>query len=112
MSARAVRNLSALKTFKKLSNESRKKFLKRCNPDFVNCLSEVCHNLLRGNIKVTPAQLKKLTRYKKTLRTLASKRTSLKKRKRLLNQKGGFLGALIAPALSAITGLIGGLINR
>jgi hypothetical protein len=43
---------------------------------------------------------------------LADKKCSLKKRKHILKQKGGFLGALIPIAVSALSSLFGGLIGK
>jgi hypothetical protein len=55
--------------------------------------------------------LKKLSRHKHTLRALALKKTSLTKRKKLL-QKGGFLAALLPAIIPALASLLGGLFNH
>ena len=52
-------------------------------------------------------QLRKLRREKHNLRRLALKKTPLKKKRKIL-QKGGFLGAILAPALSVLGGLLFG----
>jgi hypothetical protein len=64
-------------------------------------------NVLRGTVPLKKDQLKRLRAYKRNLQTLATKRPSMKKKKIAL-QKGGFVGALLAPVLS----LLGGLFNR
>jgi hypothetical protein len=63
-------------------------------------------NILKGRVSLTASQKRNLKKYKKTLIAISSKHCS-KKRKRIhLSQKGGFLGALIGPLLSAF-GLFG-----
>ena len=77
----------------------------------VDCISEITKNLLKGKIPLKSRQLKCLCRHKRILREVANKRNSLKRRRRLV-QTGGFLGALIGPALGLITTLLGSLINN
>ena len=69
---------------------------------------ECITNALRGNIKLTPANFKRLKRHKKCMRALSNEKLSLKKRKATLKQKGGFLPLLIPAAVSAISSLLGG----
>ena len=76
--------------------------------DIINILCECAHNTLLGNVPVSKAQFCKLKRFKKHLRTLTRKQTSLKKKKKIL-QTGGFLPALLGAALPIITNLVGGL---
>lgn len=74
-------------------------------------IREVCFNLLKGNIKLAPRQLVKLRRYKRQIRALALKKTTLKKRI-VLNQKGGFLQALLPIAISTLSSLLSGGLSR
>ena len=62
-------------------------------------------NILNGNIPLTPYQLQKLRRYKAKLRTLAKPCVS-QKQKLDIEQKGGFLPALLAPVVGAVLGSI------
>ena len=77
----------------------------------LKAICECAYKTLKGNVPLTPAQYRKLRRYKKHLRTLADRKKSQKVKKRTL-QSGGFLGALLSTILPAVTGLIGGLVNR
>ena len=65
--------------------------------------------------QLTDAQKKKLYSNRQHLRNLASKSVSPKKKKRILNQKGGFLpllGSALIPLLGkAVIGGIGGAIK-
>ena len=110
MSTRLERQAPLLKLLQKATPKVRKSMLKNyCqNPDFVNCLCDCAKNVLKGNVRVSPAQLKVLRRGKLVLRQLALKKTSAKKKKKII-QSGGFLpllGAIIPGVISLITGLI------
>jgi len=65
---------------------------------------------LRGNVPLTSKQTTKLRRNKKNLRSLATKKTSLKKKRQIL-QKGGFLAALLPPVLWLQGGALSGVIR-
>ena len=83
-----------------------KAILKEGNKDLVETLCECCINVLYGNVPLTSSQKKKLARFKRVMRKLAVKsKTSLKQKKKLL-QTGGFLPALIAPALGLLSALL------
>ena len=67
----------------------------------VKTLSECSKNVLKGNLSLGAAQKRKLSKYRKSLRTLSKKTGSVKRKKALL-MKGGFVGALagiVAPLL-------------
>ncbi len=100
-----------LSKLKKLGPIARKKFLKSCSKSCVLKVCECIQNLLKANLEIKPAHLRKLSRHKHTLRELAQKRTSLIKRKQLL-QKGGFITALLPAILPALASLIGGLTSN
>ena len=80
--------------------------LKGASPDLIKALCECSLNILKGRIKLSPTQKKKLSRHKNNLRLLATKKSTLKHRKRVL-QKGGFLGALLGPVLGVLGSLFG-----
>jgi hypothetical protein len=77
------------------------------SPALVETLCECCHNVLKGNVALTPAQKVRLRRHKNNLRLLTQKKLTVNKRKRIL-QTGGFIGALLGPILGALTGLLRG----
>ena len=88
----------------------RKKLVKDSPSEVIRCVSECSHNVLKGNVHLSSAQKKKLYPSRQHLRRLASKSISVKKKKQILNQKGGFL-SLLAPALLPLLGkaVIGGI---
>lgn len=87
----------------------RKQLLKKLPLKTVKTICECVYNTLNGNVKLTPKQKNKLTKYKYTLRKLASKKLTLFNKKRLINQRGGFLNILIPAAVTAISSLINGI---
>jgi hypothetical protein len=81
-----------------------------CDRGLIECLCECSKNILKGNVPLKEAQLRKLRREKHNLRTLVLKKTPLRKKRKIL-QKGGFLGAILTPALSILGGLFSQLFN-
>jgi len=108
MSKRLHRHVNLLKALHKAKSVTRRKLLKKhCDGDFVCCITECVRNLLKGNIPLSLAQKKKLSAKKNILRQLALKKTSLRKKQKLI-QSGGFLGALLGPIISVLGGLFNG----
>ena len=107
-----LRNIhTELTKLNKLGPSGRKKYFKTCSKDCIVKICECVKNLLNSNLKIQPSHLKKLSRHKHTLRSLALKKTSLAKRKQLL-QRGGFIGALLPAIIPAVASLLGGLFSR
>ena len=78
--------------------------------DFMNCLCECAKNIIKGRVPLSVVQKRTLAKRKQSLRKLALKKTSLKTKRKIV-MKGGFLGALLGPivtALGSIFGLSGG----
>ena len=111
MSERLREIHTELTKLNKLGPSGRKKYFKTCSKDCVIKICECVKNLLNSNLKIKPTHLKKLSRHKHTLRSLALKKTSLAKRKQIL-QGGGLIGALLPALIPAITSLLGGLFSR
>ena len=95
--------VTKLKSLKR--TKDKKKFIKQCDQGMIHCLCECIKNLLKGHIPLKASQLNCLARHRRSLRTLSLKRTSLTKRKQIL-QKGGLLGALIGPLLGGLLQLL------
>mgnify|MGYP003535994637 FL=1 len=101
------RYLPTLRRIQRLGDRARRNLIKKCDKNLIDCFCECSKNVLKGNVPLNGAQLKKLRREKKNLRVIALKKTPLKRKRRIL-QKGGFIGALLPPILSIIGGLLGG----
>ena len=113
MSARLKRNFDLLKVLNKASPKQRQAILDTSKNDLIQCIAEIIQNLLQGNVKLSTVQKSKLKKYKSVLRTIANKKTKIAdKKKLLLVQKGGFLSALLAPAIGVIGSLLGNILQR
>ena len=89
------------------SPKLRKKLISDSPPSVINAVSECCKNVLKGNVMLTSGQKQKLAPKCQHLRLLASKSIPIKKKKIILNQKGGaLLGLLLKPILGAALGQI------
>ena len=78
----------------------------------IKCLGECCHNVLQGVVPISEVTRRKLKRHARHIREVADPKVSLKRKRAVLVQKGGFLPALLVPVLSAVSGLVGSLLNR
>jgi hypothetical protein len=107
MSETLRRNAPLLKAIAKATPAVRKRIVStHCNPSFIECICQCARNVIKGNIPLTPAQLNALRRKKKALKQLVLKKTSLAKKRKLI-QSGGFLGALLPPIISVLGSLLG-----
>jgi len=110
MSDRMRRFVPVLRRINRLGDKAKRQYVKKCNKEFIDCISECAKNVLRGNVPLKSSQIGRLRRRKQDLRALSIKKTSLKKKRRIL-QKGGFLGAILTPVLSLLGGLISNAIR-
>ena len=99
---RVIKNRKALEALQLTENKQRKKLINSASPEQINTISEIILNMLQGNINIKGTHKTKLNHHKRSLRALASKGLSVKKRKKILNQHGGMLGAA-ASALAEYT---------
>ena len=109
MSARIRRNIPLLEKLYKARAAGRRVILNNAGPDFLNALCEIALNILKGRIPLTHRQYTQLQRQSSGIRIFASKRTSIARKKRLVNQKGG---AFFLPLLSAALPFITSLFSR
>ncbi len=106
MSERLKKQALLLKLLASATPKMGKAIIGVADGNLIMCLCECAHNILKGNVPLTKAHLKRLKRYRADVRALVQKR-STQKRKRKILQKGGFLGALLAPvAATVLTDLI------
>jgi len=105
MSERMRRYLPVLKRIKRLGDKARREFVRRCDREFLDCVSECAKNIIKGNVPLNNRQMNRLRRDRKDVRALAVKKTSLKRKRQIL-QRGGFLTALIPPVLSVLASLL------
>ena len=105
MTKRLKEHGSLLRRLKVCKPKERKELLNQGGKPLQLCLQECAINILRGHVPLTDAQKKTLRRYKEKVRLLSKKKTSQKK-KLEIEQRGGFLPALLAPVVGSILGAI------
>jgi len=93
------------------SNKKRKKLVKLAEDCVINSISEIALNCLNGNVPLSEIDFNKLSKYQNLLRKL-TKISSVKKRRNIISQTGGFLNLLIPPALSLIASVVGGYLSK
>lgn len=106
MSDRLCRNLPLLKLLLKSSPKQRRVILQSATDDFVVALCELALNLLHGHIPLKHVQYQKLKKKKREIKIVADKKISVGRKRRLINQQGGFLLPLLSVAIPFITSLI------
>ena len=105
MSQRVRRYLPVLKQIRKLGDRARREYVRKCDKEFIDCVSECAKNVIKGNVPLTDRQKATLRPKRKDVKALSLKKTSLRKKRRIL-QKGGFLTALLSPVLSILGSLL------
>ena len=105
-------NLSVNKAFLKFLLDGTKAqisdILKRITTGQLKALTEICFNLLAGNVPLdSEADRRKLLKCKKIIRLFGDKKTSFKVKKSLLLSKHSFLKALRKIILPAALKLLG-----
>ncbi len=90
----------------------RKGIIDGANKELVDTICECADNILDGNVNLTDNEYKRLSRYQKQLRTLRDKTTPLKRKKDIIVQEGGFLGALLTPIIAIAGSLIGDAVGN
>ena len=76
--------------FREADKRRRQSLLEHSNKDQINAVSELVLNVLKKRVPVSPQIIRTLDPYKTTLRELAKRKQSLKRRKQLLiRQTGG-----------------------
>lgn len=112
MSKRLRRNAKTLDYLSSCDKNVGKSIISSSKSDLICCFSEICHNLLKGNIPLSQSEKSKLSKYKSQIRSVAGKKASIKSKKQLI-QKGGFLTTLLGSLVSSLLGpLVKGIFGK
>ena len=102
----------AKKTFHKIkllsvaTPRARQQLIANGDRELIDCVSECCVNILKGNVPLNEQEKTKLCKHKSNLRKVALKKVSFKEKKRII-QTGGFpIGAILAPVASILASLL------
>ena len=107
------RHYSLLKHIAKCSTTDCQHLVRGLSEEVIRLMSVICVNVM--NKTLTPNSIhavKKLSPYKKQLRAITKPKITVIAKRRILQQKGGFIGALLGVALPLITSLIGSAVKR
>ncbi len=110
MSDRLCKNLPLLKLLYKASPKQRSVILQSASDQLILALCEIALNVLRRTIPLNNSQFQILKKRKEEIKYTASKKFkekfNVERKKRMINQKGGFLVPLLSVAIPFITSLI------
>jgi len=88
-----------------MGEKARRDYVRKCDREFLDCVSECAKNVIKGNVPLTSRQMTNLRRRRYDLRSLSNRKTSLKTKRKII-QKGGFLSVLLPPVLSLLGTLL------
>jgi hypothetical protein len=108
MNRRVTKNAEVLRALFNADNAVRAAVIRRAKKELVLALVDVARAIINRVVPLTDAQLRSIARRARDIKALVNPRTSIESRKELL-QKGGFITALLAPALKLLPTLLGGL---
>ena len=112
MSTRLEMTDAFIKVLAKSSAKQRKLLLRGATNEQLKGLFELCLNIIRGNLPLSNAEFQKLKRHRKTLESLASRRVPLYKKREIVNQKGGFIGAVANLAIPLLASIIANRLKK
>lgn len=110
MSQRIKENIHLLKFLGCCNNRERKALIGKGSKQLIGSICECTDNFLHHRVPVSKEQLKKMHKYRYAMRKII-KKSSLKNKKKILTQRGGFLQYLIPAAISAVASLISNAIE-
>lgn len=88
-----------------MCNEIKDKLIKKGEKKLIDCIDECVYNTLNGNVKLSPKDKIRLSKYKYSLRKLLNKKNQ-KDKKKVIIQEGGFLRILLPSAIALISSLL------
>ena len=86
-----------------MTPKQRKLFFESANKDQIRLLETACLNLAKNHEGLTDGQIKTLKKFKRRIKIMASKGFSIKAKRRIVLQKGGFLPAIL-PIIASLAG--------
>ena len=88
------------------SNKNKQNIARSATLRQIKGLCEICKNILLGNLPLDNIQKESLNRHKRKIRKFADTAIPLKVKKRVVGQRGGWLGPVAAVALPFIASLL------
>ena len=97
---RVYKHREFLKSLVKTSPQKRNRIIKGATAEQLKSIQEAILNVANNNIPISPCLFKKLKPYKQVIKKIAYSKPSCVTTRKLLCQRGGFIGALIPTVLS------------
>ena len=108
---RVIDHNEILKLLSHCNKNTRSIIIQKGNKEFIYSICECILNVLNGNVILTEQQIKELKPYKQSLRKLL-KNNSIKIKKKLLIQKGGFLQIILPSIIAGLATIISSTIAK
>lgn len=112
MSKRLQNHFDTIKVLSKPNPKQNKAIIHHADDELVKCICECIQNIANGVVKISPSTKSKLCKHKQKIRQIIDKRTGIKKKKKLLEQSGGFLPLLLAPVVGLLGSVVGEAISN
>ena len=74
MIERTRRYLPLLKQINRLGDRAKRQLIKKCDREFLDCVREWAKNVIKGNVPLKPAQLRRVRRERSNVRALELKK--------------------------------------
>lgn len=87
---------------KSKNNSKVKALIDNASADQLNSILEIIKNTLKGNISYSVKDKRKLVKHSDSIRRLSKPGLSNQVKKKIIQQKGGFIPALLTPVLAAL----------
>ena len=109
---KAALHADYLSLLSRTNNKSkRQKLIELASREQIDALAEITNNILLGTLVLTQEQLRRLRKYKNSMRLLVNRSTPLVRKRKTL-QRGGLIGALLGPAIAAVSSLVSSLMHK
>ena len=72
--------ITVLRALARTDSKTVKLFVTGAQLSFINSISEICYNILHGNVSLTEDQIKKLKKHKTAIYKLSSTENNIKRR--------------------------------
>ena len=102
MSRCVEHNYELLKLLSKTKGKKREAIINASENDLIKAISECVHNVLSGNVELTPEEKRKLAPKKKHLRDLADSKVSFKQKREVIQRGGNLLAVLLPPVIESL----------
>ena len=94
---------NALGFYKFLKPQQQRQFFKSATKAQLKPIEEACLNLLKNPSGIKKADLAKVKKYKSAIKTISSRHDLIKRKRRVLSQRGGFLATLLPILMSLVS---------